>query len=141
MNRERWLVWLLRAAGAFGVLAFFAVVMPRGWMEAAHAWLGMGEMLVSPLLMFLIRQSSYVYGMHGVSLFVLATDVRRFRPLIILNGVSFLLAAPVFYLIDVSAGIPWWWALSDVLGCGSLGAGLLWLTLTRDSTDGAAANP
>ena len=130
IERERWLAWLLRAAGACEILAFFAVAMPRSWMEASHAWLGMGEMLVSPLLMFMIRQASYTYGMHGVSLWVLAADVRRFRPLIILNGVSFTLAAPVFYLIDVTAGIPWWWTISDVTGCGLFGAALLWLTLT-----------
>ena len=39
-----------------------------------------------PVLMFLIRQASYTYGMHGVYLWVLALDVNRFRPLIILNG-------------------------------------------------------
>ena len=129
MSRERLAGWLLRLAGAFEILAFFAVVMPRSWMEASHAWLGMGEMLVSPLLMFMIRQASYTYGMHGIGLWLVASDVRRFRPLVILNGVAYLLAAPVFYLIDVSAGIPWWWTISDVIGCGSLGAALLWLTL------------
>ncbi len=131
MNRERVLAWVLRAAGAFEVLAFAAVVMPRSWMEASHAWLGMGEMRATPLLMFMIRQASYTYGMHGVGLWILAGDVRRFRPLIVLNGVAFLLAAPVFYLIDVTAGIPWWWTVSDVIGCGLLGAALLWLTLTE----------
>ncbi len=129
MSRERLQAWLLRAAGAVEWLAFFAVVMPRSWMEASHAWLGMGEMQTSPLLMFMIRQASYAYGMHGVGLWVLASDVRRFRPLVILNGVAYLLAAPVFYFIDTSAGIPWWWTVSDVVGCGLLGAALLWLTL------------
>ena len=129
MNRERLAAWLLRAAGAFEILAFFAVVMPRSWMEASHEWLGMGEMHPTPLLMFMIRQASYAYGMHGVGLWILASDVRRFRPLVILNGVSFLLAAPVFYLIDTTAGIPWWWTASDVIGCGLFGAALLWLTL------------
>ncbi len=129
MNRERLQAWLLRVAGAVEILAFFAVVMPRSWMEASHAWLGMGEMRTSPLLMFMIRQASYAYGMHGVGLWVIARDVRRFRPLVVLNGAAFLLAAPVFYLIDVTAGIPWWWTLSDVLGCGLFGGALLWLTL------------
>ena len=92
MNRQQLQAWLLRLAGAFELLAFFAVVMPRSWMEASHAWLGMGAMADSAVLMFMIRQASYVYGMHGVSLWLLATDVVRFRPLIILNGVSFLLA-------------------------------------------------
>jgi hypothetical protein len=130
MNRERWQAWLLRAAGAFELLAFVAVVMPRSWMEASHAWLGMGEMRTSPLLLFMIRQASYTYGMHGVGLWMMARDVRRYRPLVILNGVAFLLAAPVFYFIDTSAGMPWWWTLSDVVGVGLFGAALLWLTLT-----------
>ena len=145
MKRERWQAWLLRAAGAFELLAFFAVVMPRSWMEASHAWLGMGEMLTSPLLMFMIRQASYTYGMHGISLWIIARDVRRFRSLVILNGVAYLLAAPVFYLIDVSAGIPSWWTVADVLGCGLLGGALLWLTLTGRSSptvrEGASSHP
>jgi hypothetical protein len=130
MNREWMQAWLLRLAGAVEMLAFAAVVMPRSWMEASHAWLGMGEMPGGPLLMFMIRQASYAYGMHGVGLWLIATDVRRFRPLVILNGVAFLLAAPVFYLIDTTAGVPWWWTVIDVLGCGFFGGALLWLTLT-----------
>jgi hypothetical protein len=77
--------------------------------------------------MFMIRQASYAYGMHGVSLWVLATDVTRFRPLVLLNAVSFLLAAPVFLLIDYTSGMPPWWTAADTLGCGLFGAALLWL--------------
>src|SRR5215210_5303511 len=102
MDRKRQLVWLLRLVGLSEMLAFFAVVMPRSWMEASHAWLGMGEMPRGGLLMFMIRQASYTYGMHGVSLWVLASNVARFRPLILLNGVSFLLAGLVFLAIDYS---------------------------------------
>ena len=128
MNRERLLSWVLRGVGATEVLAFFAVVMPRSWMETSHAWLGLGEMPGGPLIMFMIRQASYVYGMHGLSLWVLASDVDRFRPLVIFNGISFLLAAPVFLLIDYTSGVPAWWTAVDTLGCGSFGAALLWLS-------------
>jgi len=93
MDSRRLLAWLLRLAGAFEILAFFAVVMPRSWMEVSHAWLGMGVMPDGPLIMFMIRQASYTYGMHGVSLWVLASDVVRFRKLVILNGIAYLLAA------------------------------------------------
>ena len=86
---------MLRLAGAVEILAFISVVMPRAWMEASHTWLGLGEMPGGPVLMFMIRQASYAYGMHGISLWVLATDVKRFRPLVIFNAVAFLLAAPV----------------------------------------------
>lgn len=133
MNREKLLVWLLRIAGATEILAFIAVVMPRSWMEIANASVGLGEMPDGPLLMFMIRQASYTYGVHGLSLWLLATDVERFRPFIIFNGIAFLIAAPVFVLIDLSSGMPLWWTVSDPLSCGLLGAALLLLSLTNRS--------
>ena len=127
MTNQTLQAWLLRIAGSFELLAFASVVMPRSWMEVTHEWLGLGEMPGGPVLMFLIRQASYAYGMHGVSLWLLAWDVTRFRPLVILTGVSFTLAAPVFFLIDYYSGMPLWWTVSDALGCGFFGVALLWL--------------
>lgn len=127
MNQQQIQALLLRLAGAFEILAFFAVVMPRPWMEVAHAWLGLGVMPGGPIIMFMIRQASYTYGMHGVSLWVLSLDVNRFRPLVTLNGIAFLLAAPVFFLIDHTAGMPVWWTIGDAFGCGGFGAALLLL--------------
>lgn len=130
MSKEAIEKVLLRLAGAFEILAFIAVVMPRSWMEISHEWLGLGLMPHGPVLMFLIRQASYTYGMHGISLWVLAVDVRRFRPLIILNGIAYLLAAPVFWAIDYNSGMPLWWTIGDCVGCGLLGAVLLWCSLS-----------
>ena len=127
MNSLRLQSWLLRITGSVEILAFFAVIMPRSWMEVSHTWLGMGEMPDGPLIMFMIRQASYTYGMHGISLWVLATDVVRLRKLVILNGVAFLLAGPIFFLIDYTSGMPWYWTVIDSLGCGFFGAALLLL--------------
>lgn len=135
MNRQRLQSWLLRLTGSIEILSFGAVIMPRSWMESSHIWLGLGEMPGGPIIMFMIRQASYAYGMHGISLWILARDVKRFRPLLILNGISFLLAAPVFFVIDYTAGMPWWWTVVDTLGCGFFGAALLWLNLGNN--DGA----
>jgi hypothetical protein len=132
MNKQELQKLLLRLAGAFEILAFIAVVMPRSWMEISHEWLGLGEMPGGPILMFLIRQASYTYGIHGVSLWVLAWDVNRFRPFVILNGIAYLLAAPIFVAIDYSSGMPLWWTIADSVGCGSLGAALLWCSLGGD---------
>jgi len=132
MNRQRMSAFLLRLAGSVELLAFLAVVMPRSWMEIAHTWLGLGEMPNGAIIMFMIRQASYTYGMHGVSLWVIASNVERFRLLIILNAISFLIAAPVFFLIDQTSGMPFWWTLGDTFGCGSFGAALLWLSLRND---------
>ena len=127
MNSHRLQSWLLRLAGSVEILAFIAVIMPRSWMEVAHAWLGMGEMPGGPLIMFMIRQASYTYGMHGISLWVLASDVVRFRTLVLLNSIAYLLAAPAFFLIDYTSGMPWYWTVMDSLGCGFFGAALLLL--------------
>ncbi len=134
MSRERVLAWLLRAAGAFEVLAFCAVVMPRSWMEASHAWLGLGEMPGGAVTMFMIRQASYSYGIHGVAMWVMASDVERFRPMVKLVGFSFLLAGPVFFLIDYTSGMPWWWTANDAVGCSSIGAALIWFNRRDDGT-------
>lgn len=134
MNSRRLLSWLLRLTGSIEILAFFAVVMPRSWMEVSHVWLGMGEMASGPLLMFMIRQASYTYGMHGVSLWVLSSDVVRFRPLVVLNGIAYLLAGPIFFLIDYSTGMPWYWTVMDSVGCGFTGAAILLLDRFRENT-------
>jgi hypothetical protein len=132
MNRLQLQAWLLRVAGAFEILAFIAVVMPRSWMEISHAWLGLGEMPRAPVLMFLIRQASYTYGVHGIFLWVLASNVERFRPLVILNAIAFLVAGPVFFLIDYTSDMPWWWTLADPLSCLSFGAASLWLARSKE---------
>ena len=130
MHKEGIQKVVLRLAGAIEILAFIAVVLPRSWMEISHEWLGLGQMPDGPVLMFLIRQASYTYGMHGISLWVLALDVKRFRPLIILNGIAYLLAAPVFWAIDYTTGMPLWWMIGDFVGCGLLVAALLWCALS-----------
>lgn len=128
MDRQRLLAWLLRFAGLVEILAFIAVVMPRSWMETSHTWLGLGEMPDGPLIMFMIRQASYTYGVHGISLWVIASNVERFRLLVLLNGISFLVAGPIFFLIDYTSGMPLWWAVADPLACAFFGAALLWLS-------------
>ena len=103
--------------------------MPRSWMEVSHTWLGMGKMASGPLIMFMIRQASYTYGMHGVSLWVLSSDVVRFRALVVFNGIAYLLAGPIFLFIDYSSGMPWYWTVMDSVGCGITGVAILLLEL------------
>src|SRR4030095_3254128 len=97
-------------------------------METSHAWLGLGVMPDGPIIMFMIRQASYFYGAHGVLLWLMAGDVIRFRPLVRFTGVMFLLAAPVFFIIDYTAGMPVFWTAADTVSSVFLGTALLWLT-------------
>ena len=125
MKAEQLQSWVLRLTGATEILAFISVVMPRSWMAVSHSWLGLGEMPGGPLIMFMIRQASYAYGMHGVSLWLMATDVRRYQPLIVFNAISFLGAAVVFSVIDYTAGMPFWWTIVDAVGCAFFGVAVL----------------
>ncbi len=129
MMRRRLLAWVLILSGVVEGLAFGAVVMPRAWMEEAHRRLGLGEMPPGPLVDFLARQVSFVYGLHGVALCFLASDVRRYRPLVLLTGWGYLISGPVLFLIDRTSGMPLFWAVGDATACMVLGAvvlGLAW---------------
>jgi len=127
MNPRRLQAWILRLVAAAEMLAFIAAFMPRSWMEAGHRWLGLGEMPDGPLVNFIVRQTSFTWGLHGVALWLIATDVVRYRPLVILTGLGFLAAAPAFVWFDASAGMPWSWIASDGGACFVVGALLLWL--------------
>jgi hypothetical protein len=133
MDRQRLQAWVLRASGLVEMLAFGAVVMPRAWMEAGHEWLGLGTMPDGPVVNFMIRQASFVYGLHGIALWVFATDVLRYRPLILLTGVCYVLSGPVFLLIDLHSGMPWFWTVGDTVGCLFVGLALLALDPGRSA--------
>jgi hypothetical protein len=128
MTRDRYLAFFLRAAGSVTALAFVSVVMPRAWMEASHEWLGMGTMPRGPVVDYMIRQASMVYGLQGIAMWVLASDVVRYRPLIRFTGWSFLVVSPIFVVIDRVAGMPWFWVAGDGICCAVLGVVVLWLS-------------
>ena len=125
--KPRLLVALLRFEGAMEMLAFIAVVMPHAWMAAAHQWLGLGVLPDFPLLDYMIRSASFLYGLHGVLLWMLAKDTKRFRPLIIYAAASYLASVLVFAMIDLRDGMPWWWTGAEIASVLSYGLVLAWL--------------
>jgi hypothetical protein len=126
-DKPRLLTGLLCLEGAIEMLAFVAAVMPQAWMAATHRFLGLGEFPASPLLDYMIRSVSFLYGLHGILLLILATDVKRFRPLIVYAAASCILAAFAFTVIDLTNNFPWWWTLGEVGSILWLGVLLIWL--------------
>ena len=127
MNPRVLQIWLLRLTGSVELGAFVAVAMPREWMEVGHTWLGLGEMPEGAIVNFIIRQASFTYGLHGVLLWLLSWDVVRFRPLVVFTGISYVVAAPVFFMIDMISGMPWFWKVGDAGSCLCFGIVLLCL--------------
>ena len=129
MNWRLLQAWLIRLVGTVELLAFGAVFLPRSWMEAGHSSLGLAEMPQGPVFDSVMRQVSFTYGLHGVGLWLIASDVVRYRPLVILTAVGYLLAGPVFLAVDLGNGMPWSWVAGNGGPClliGLLLLGLLW---------------
>lgn len=105
----RIVVLLLRLGGAITLLAFGAMLLPWSWMAATHRLLGLGTLPELPVIEYLNRTIAALYGFHGVLLLLVASDVRRYRPL-----VSYVIAMDVLFgaialAVDLEAGLPWWW--------------------------------
>jgi hypothetical protein len=125
VNWRRLQAWILGLVGATEMLAFPAVLVPQSSMAAIHDWLGLGEMPRAPVFDSLMRQVSFTYGLHGVALLFMATDVARYRPLVLLTAVCYLASGPVFIAIDVANGMPWWWVANIGGSCLLIGVILL----------------
>jgi hypothetical protein len=128
MTCRRLQALVLRLVGSVELLAFGAVVLPHGWMERGYAWLDRGEMPPGPVFDSVMRQVSFTYGMHGVGMWLIASDVKRYRPLVVLAAIGYLAAGPAFLLIDTVVGMPASWLSGNGGSClliGSLLSGLL----------------
>ena len=110
---ERYLRILLIATGLVMLLAFTAMVMPRGWMAAIHAWLGLGPFPDQPIATYLARTTSGLYGLLGVLLLLGATDVRRYSAMIATAAAGIAGLAVVAMAFAPIDGMPWWWSAGD----------------------------
>jgi hypothetical protein len=66
------------------------VFMPMSWMAATHRWLGLGEMPAGPIVEYLARSQSAFYALVGVLCLVMASDLDRYRPLVLLDHLCLL---------------------------------------------------
>src|SRR5437870_1617071 len=85
--------WVLRLIGTVEIVAFAAVLLPRSQMEAIYARLDVGTMPDGPVFEAVMRCVSFAYGMFGVGMWFVASDVVRYRPLVVVTALGYLLAA------------------------------------------------
>jgi len=106
---HRPLVLLLRCGAVLTGSAFLAMFLPVESMASTHRWLGLGEFPRAPIVDYLARSVAAFYGFHGVLLFLISTDVVRFRPLVWYVAVMNVLLGVTLLAIDVHAGLPAYW--------------------------------
>ena len=114
MNRcERAVTVLLRVMGGLAMMAVGAMVMPSAWMAACNRGLGLAELPRVPLMEYLTRSLSAMYALQGAFVWMVAGDVRRFRPLVLFCGGAMAVFGAALLGIDLYAGMPWPWVAAE----------------------------
>ena len=136
---ERWLSLALRILAVPMLLAIPCALLPVAWMDATHQWLGLGSLPQAPILEYLARSASLLYGFHGVLLLLVASDVRRYLPVIWLLGGAGVAFGLAMLAIDHAAGLPVYWRRLE--GGIIMGEGALVLGLARRATSAIRQSP
>jgi hypothetical protein len=131
----RWTVYFLRLIAVCQLLAFAAVFVPvRIWLAGWYEWLRLGQPPeISAILHYDVGATAFFQGAIGVWLWIMLSDVDRYRQLLLATAIIYLLAVPAFYFIDTHAGLPLWWRIYDCIWCLSVSGALFALCRRSNS--------
>jgi len=104
---------LLRVSGAVLMLALPAALLPTEWMRQINAVLLPDPLPQTPLVEYLTRSLSLLYACLGLITWYLATDVRRYAPVIAVKSLAGMAFAIGVFAVDVSIGLPWYWTAAE----------------------------
>jgi len=127
-KNERLLVFLLRLGAILTGSAFFTIFLPETTMASVHESLGLGAFPASPLTNYLTRSLSVMYAFHGGLLFVLSTNVRRFKPVVLFVGWATAVLGVALLAIDLRAPMPGWWVFAEGPWVFAIGLVIAWLS-------------
>jgi hypothetical protein len=126
-NAERFLALVLRINAGILVLALLAVFLPHEWMAAVHRRLFLDDFPSTPLIGYMTRSLSALYGFVGLVLWYASLDVRRYRPLIAFQAWVTVIFGVLMIGIDLGVGMPWPWTVGEGVAVIGLGALMGWL--------------
>lgn len=112
-STERLLRLLLRVSGVVLMLALPAALMPTSWMRSANDLLLTDPLPATPLVEYLTRSLSGLYASLGLVTWMLASDVRRYAPIIAWKSIAGMLFAVGLIVLDTAIGLPWYWTLVE----------------------------
>lgn len=128
-SSERTLRLLLRYVGSVSLLAIVFVLVPYSWMNAIHAWLGMGALPAEPIVGYLARSTSAFYALLGGLLWVLSFDPRGSRAVLYYLSAAIIVFGVILTFVDSIEGLPLYWKLVE--GPFIIAWGVVMLMLTR----------
>lgn len=127
-NRAEWtIVIIMRVLGVGAMLAIPAIFLPYSWMNAIHRYLGLGELPNVPIVLYLARSLSAFYAVVGAIALFMSRDIRTNRAFVPLWGLLILAMGFVMLGIDITAGMPTIWTISEGPPTVLCGAVVLWL--------------
>ena len=130
MTAERALFWVLRFNAGVLLLALPCALLPFAWMDAVHRdALGLGPLPDLPVTRYMARSLSLVYAGHGAALLFVTLDWDRYRPAVPFVAWLHVAFGAAMLLVDLDAGMPWWWAAGE--GPPLVALGFLILALYR----------
>jgi hypothetical protein len=62
---------------------------------------------------YLARSVSAFYALFGALCLAVASDLKRYRPVVRFLGAAFALLSMVLLGVDLAAGMPWWWSAPE----------------------------
>lgn len=124
---EKFLRVLLTISAAATLPAFPCALLPESWMDWTHQQLGLSELPRGPIVLYMARSLSLLYGMHGALMLFLAGDVARYLPVVRFVGLLMLGFGIAMTVIDVTAGLPWYWSLVEGPGITAYYGLLTWV--------------
>lgn len=122
---------ILRIIGVGALFALPAVFLPYDWMNAIHGAVGLGMLPEAPIVDYLAHSLSAFYFLLGVVTLYISRDIRCYRDLVTLWAVLGGASGILLIGIDVAAGMPASWTLSE--GPPAIATALLVLWLQRIS--------
>ncbi len=125
---DRLLILFLRLSAAVLLLALIAVFIPFSWMNSIHERLGLGELADQPMVSYLARLASALYGAEGIVFIFLSFDVRRYLPFLRLLGWGKIAFGVLMTGIDIACRMPVFWTAVEGPVLVGFGLILLWLT-------------
>ena len=117
----------LRVVAVVPMTAVFFAMLPVGAMDAIHRAIGLGPLPQGPIVIYLAWSTSLFYAFHGVLLWFVASDLRRYRDFMWFYLWLSMAFAAGLLLTDLSAGFPTRWALVEGPGVAALAGIIMWL--------------
>jgi len=112
-REEKLLILFMRLSAIVMLMAFPMMLLPVEWMAITHRWMGLGEFPASPLVDYLTRSISFLYGFRGGLLLLISSDVRRYRAVLIyVIAMGFAFGVAII-AVDLHAGLPLTWTIGE----------------------------